>query len=66
VSYEEGERFAKEHNLVYLEVSAKTAYNVEESFKSTAKMIYDKINQGLIDPNIEVRYLIVNSFFIYF
>lgn len=61
MSYEEGERFAKEHNLVYLEVSAKTAYNVEESFKSTAKMIYDKINQGLIDPNIEVRFVILIS-----
>ncbi|EAS04830.2 small guanosine triphosphatase family Ras family protein (macronuclear) [Tetrahymena thermophila SB210] len=53
VSYEEGEKFAKEHDLVYLEVSAKTAYNVEEAFKQTAKMIYEKINQGLIDPNIE-------------
>ena len=32
VSLEEGERFAKEHNLVFMETSAKTAYNVEESF----------------------------------
>ena len=32
VSYEEGERFAKEHGLIFLETSAKTAYNVEEAF----------------------------------
>lgn len=33
MSYEEGETFAKENNLVFLELSAKTAYNVEEAFK---------------------------------
>ena len=27
---EEGEQFAKEHGLVFLETSAKTAHNVEE------------------------------------
>jgi Ras-related protein Rab-2A len=32
VTYEEGERFAKLHNLVFIETSAKTAYNVEEAF----------------------------------
>ena len=30
VSYEEGEQFAKEHGLVFMEASAKTAQNVEE------------------------------------
>jgi len=30
VSYEEGERFARENDLIFLETSAKTAYNVEE------------------------------------
>jgi GTPase SAR1 family protein len=30
VSTEEGERFAKENNLIFLETSAKTAFNVEE------------------------------------
>ena len=30
VSTEEGETFAKEHGLVFLETSAKTAHNVEE------------------------------------
>ena len=30
MSYEEGEQFAKEHGLVFMEASAKTAQNVEE------------------------------------
>ena len=30
VSTEEGERFAKENNLIFMETSAKTAFNVEE------------------------------------
>jgi Ras-related protein Rab-2A len=32
VSFEEGERFAKEHNLIFMETSAKTSVNVEEAF----------------------------------
>jgi Ras-related protein Rab-2A len=31
VSTEEGEAFAKEHGLVFMETSAKTAHNVEEA-----------------------------------
>jgi hypothetical protein len=30
VSTEEGEQFAKEHGLIFLETSARTAHNVEE------------------------------------
>jgi Ras-related protein Rab-2A len=30
VSVEEGEQFAKEHGLIFLETSARTAANVEE------------------------------------
>jgi hypothetical protein len=30
VSFEEGEQFAKEHGLVFMEASAKTAQNIEE------------------------------------
>jgi Ras-related protein Rab-2A len=30
VSNEEGERFAKENGLIFMETSAKTAFNVEE------------------------------------
>jgi len=49
VSTEEGEQFAREHGLVFLETSAKTAHNVEEAFINTAKKIYEKIQQGQID-----------------
>ncbi len=32
VSTEEGERFAKENGLIFMETSAMTAFNVEEAF----------------------------------
>lgn len=34
VSTEEGEQFAKEHGLIFMEASAKTAQNVEEVTKT--------------------------------
>ncbi|KAI5002015.1 hypothetical protein ZWY2020_026665 [Hordeum vulgare] len=43
VSYEEGERFAKDHGLLFMEASAKTAQNVVEGFLQTAGAIYQKI-----------------------
>jgi len=53
VSKEEGEQFAKEHGLFFLETSAKTAANVEEAFQQTAKNIYDKIRDGVFDVTNE-------------
>ncbi|KAE8685872.1 GTP-binding protein YPTC4 [Hibiscus syriacus] len=49
VSTEEGEQFAREHGLVFMEASAKTAQNVEEAFISTTANIYKKIQDGVID-----------------
>jgi len=49
VSTEEGERFAKEHGLIFMETSAKTAYNVEEAFLQTSTMIYENIDRGMYD-----------------
>lgn len=49
VTKEEGEQFAKDHGLIFMETSAKTSANVEEAFISTAKEIYDKIQQGIFD-----------------
>lgn len=49
VSTEEGEAFAKEHGLVFLETSAKTALNVEAAFINTARQIHDKIASGQLD-----------------
>lgn len=55
VSTEEGQRFAQEHGLVFLETSAKTAHNVEEAFINTARKIHEKIECGDVDANNEVR-----------
>mmetsp|Transcript_388 Transcript_388/g.442 ORF Transcript_388/g.442 Transcript_388/m.442 type:complete len:216 (+) Transcript_388:95-742(+) len=53
VSTDEGEQFAKENGLLFLETSAKTAANVEEAFKQTARQIYGKIQRGDFDVSNE-------------
>jgi len=53
VSKEEGEQFAKENGLIFIETSAKTAANVEEAFINTAKKIYEKIQKGVFDVTNE-------------
>ncbi|CAG2119740.1 unnamed protein product, partial [Medioppia subpectinata] len=53
VKKEEGEAFAREHGLIFMETSAKTAANVEEAFINTAKEIYEKIQEGVFDINNE-------------
>ena len=53
VSTEEGERFAKENGLIFMETSAKTAFNVEEAFLQTSQMIYNNIDKGLYDLSSE-------------
>jgi len=55
VKKEEGEAFAREHGLVFMETSAKTAANVEEAFINTAKEIYQKIQEGVFDINNEAN-----------
>lgn len=53
VSTKEGEVFAQEHGLIFLETSAKSASNVELAFIKTAENIYEKIKDGLYDPSRE-------------
>ena len=43
VKLEEGEELAKKNNLLFLETSAKTAYNVEDAFVKSAEQILDNI-----------------------
>lgn len=49
VSTEEGMKFAAEHNLLFLETSAKTGMNVDASFENTTRAILDKIERGSFD-----------------
>ena len=49
MSTEEGERFARENGLIFMETSAKTAHNVEESFLQTSTIIFQNIGKGVYD-----------------
>ena len=43
VSTEEGEQFAKEHGLIFMEASAKTAQNVEEASEIFANSMLERV-----------------------
>ena len=43
-------RFAQEHDLIFLETSAKTGECVEEAFLKCSKTILAKIETGELDP----------------
>eukprot|EP01104_Vermistella_antarctica_P014914 TRINITY_DN478_c0_g1_i2.p1 TRINITY_DN478_c0_g1~~TRINITY_DN478_c0_g1_i2.p1 ORF type:complete len:217 (+),score=42.16 TRINITY_DN478_c0_g1_i2:232-882(+) len=49
VSYEEAAAFAEENGLIFLETSAKTNENVEESFLKTAQLIFQSVQDGSVD-----------------
>uniref|UniRef100_A0A7S3JSL2 Uncharacterized protein n=1 Tax=Aureoumbra lagunensis TaxID=44058 RepID=A0A7S3JSL2_9STRA len=53
VSVDEGERFARDHGLIFMETSAKTAMNVERAFIRTADSIYNQIQTGAYDVTDE-------------
>lgn len=53
VSTDEGKAFADANGLLFLETSAKTAYNVEQAFLNTAEEIHSKIQAGEIDVSNE-------------
>lgn len=56
-SAQEGEAFANNHNLLFMEASAKTGENVEEAFITTSTKVLDMIKRGVYNLNDEVRKL---------
>ncbi|KAI9112916.1 hypothetical protein K1719_016030 [Acacia pycnantha] len=49
VSAEEGELYAKENGLIFLETSVKTGQNVEKAFEEAAKSVCKKVEDGVFD-----------------
>jgi len=47
---EEGQKFAKDNGMLFMETSARTGFNVENAFRTAAENIYEKIESGKIDP----------------
>lgn len=46
VSYSEGEAYANQHGLLFMEASAKLGDNVEEAFVRTAMQVLEHIRTG--------------------
>ena len=60
VKKEEGEAFAREHGLIFMETSAKASINVEEAFFTLAKDI--KVNKtGLVIQNLLMLFLPIGN-----
>ena len=49
VSYEEGEKFANDNQLLFFETSAKDGTNIQEIFKESATNIFERIESGQLN-----------------
>lgn len=49
VSTKEGEDFARENGMLFVETSAKSAENIDLAFIQVSRLIYDRIMDGTID-----------------
>jgi len=58
VPAEEGAKFAQENGLLFIETSAKTAFNVEEAFVKPAQHIYEMIQKGVYDVSNDANGII--------
>ena len=54
VSIEEGQKMAKNNNMIFFEASAKTGDNVDKIFEESAKEINKKINEGYYDLESDI------------
>ena len=54
MSREEGEHFAREHDMPYIETSALDGHNINEAFKLISNRVYENIKIGSLVPNAEV------------
>ncbi|KAJ2220210.1 Ras- protein Rab-14 [Coemansia sp. RSA 485] len=50
VSQEEAERYAKEHEMMFVETSAKTGDRVEQTFLQLAEKIVHLVKDGVVNP----------------
>ena len=55
VTYEEGQEFAKSHNLPFIEISAKTNYNIQESIELLIKEMIKEFGSQQKKNNNEVN-----------
>jgi Ras-related protein Rab-2A len=53
VAREEGEAFARNHGLLFIETSAKTGSNVAEAFAIAADAVLERIVRGELEGNME-------------
>ena len=49
ISTDEGEAWAKEEGLLFVEASAKSGHNVDLAFSQASKDILDKVKRGVFD-----------------
>jgi Ras-related protein Rab-2A len=55
VTTDEGERFAKQHNCMFMETSAKTAFNVDAAFTEVSRLILSNIEQNKYDLSTDTN-----------
>lgn len=57
----EGESFAEQHGLMFIETSAKDGVNVDEAFALASSAIYEKVKVGKLDLTTEQHGVKVGS-----
>lgn len=46
ITFEEGQAFANQHGILFIEASAKEAFNVDEAFINSARAVLSKLENG--------------------